>query len=516
MLFLALALAALPAGGAAAEGQPAARRAPDRALSPAASHDTGLLVRAVADFNGDGVDDLLMQQRRGAAGSRHELELYLGPFAAQGPDPRQPDSRPVTTIGLDAATRPGGHTVLLSATAPVFATDVDRDGLADIVAFMAVRLSEKGRTEWQRVAIHYGRADWPAALEFGQANRGDTVLQRQRALLENESSTTAARLDVAFGDVTGDGHTDLVIATSPSFSGNTRAQNQLEVMPGPESWPRRTLVFEPAAKVGPLGPCGRLAGVADVTGDGIEDVVARQCVGRMIPDVLRVVPGGARWPGEVALTAHPSEGAEATIPGPPREGGRGYVASGTGDELGTFATGPLVLFEDLDDDGVRDVAFEFGGMTHVFAGGPDVDGRLSAGRSSGVLLNTSFGAATLTRAWRRADLDGDGTRDLLVGTRPPQPAGLGGREPSRPGRALPSAINLYRGGRPGSLVLDAMADAPDAVWRDPALLVWGIGDLNGDGLADALLGPRPSHAALAYSIVFGPFTSGGPGAPPTP
>lgn len=241
--------------------------------------------------------------------------------------------------------------------------------------------------------------------------------------------------------------------------------------------------------------------VGDFNGDGIDDLL------------FEVVNQNSRAIRRFELVLGPYEA-------------RGAEAADT--PLKPTTTFPLPLSrkisvlpaQDINSDGVDDliffaILFEFGDKAHVFNGGPDVRVRVAAGHSDRIVLNASFGATMLAQSWRRSDLDGDARPDLVLAQQPADsapPSRSDPREAKQPTVTTGTPILMFRGGDGYETeeVLDAEDRPASATWRDPASHLWGVGDFNGDGITDVLLGSDPTDLTESrFPVVFGPFTSGG-------
>jgi hypothetical protein len=268
-----------------------------------------------------------------------------------------------------------------------------------------------------------------------------------------------------------------------------------------------------------------LAGLADLSGNGRAEILARRCPGGGMPDQLEVLtspvvasqraePEAEMPPVELDLTA--SKAFEAlsseALEVPPPTGG-GYL-SGLQSRDPMFGVHRPIALTDLDGDGIADIVLPMGTNTHIWRGGPDIAERVAQRRSDRVIVGAGFGMAMFSQSWQPAELGGQSDPGLLLSPlrsddslRPPA-AASGVPELER--FALPEA-RLYRGGWQDLRVLDLRRLAADAIWDgratqgQPNQHLWAMGDFNGDGLTDMVLGGGQLNAVERFDIVFGPF-----------
>ncbi len=262
----------------------------------------------------------------------------------------------------------GGGVVLQVAARPppVAMADMDGDGVDDFVVIrpdaLEIHFSAPGR-----LSARQARWPLPALLAPPSADREDT----------------AAPVSARWQDLTGDGRADLLIhriATDGRLAGTEAELSLLTNTGGGLSTPQ---VIQTGAGSTDAFP-------VDLDNDGDLDVLIPQvtlAVGNLAQALLtRSV--------DVTLVAHMMR--EGRLGGPvplydvalPLEGGRGSAWS---------------LFEDLDGDGLPDLAVA-------------VDGRLSCYRGTGSGVGSSLGVAALgapvENLWA-ADLTGDGRAELI-------------------------------------------------------------------------------------------------------
>ena len=285
--------------------------------------------------------------------------------------------------------------------------------------------------------------------------------------------------------------------------------------------------LEPDVVIEGLGRCqDGLGDVGDVTGDGWPDLLLRRCAGEDLPDQPDLVEGRAEWPARMTTRAPVPErppGLPAEVQRPPSAGG--YVPVVPSVPAEALAPRPLLVARDLDGDGVDEAIFEFNGRAFAWRGGADIGDRLQAGVPDRALTGIDMAAASISRAWDLLDVDGDGARDLVLGG-PPAPVG-GGRDLGRviaaggqrsalaprqengePGAeeepAGPPGVAIFSGG-PRAAVVDGAA--PDAALGRHGLTLWGLGDFDGDGIGDLLVGTPPTAGGppgVAVELHLGP------------
>ena len=213
--------------------------------------------------------------------------------------------------------------------------------------------------------------------------------------------------------------------------------------------------------------------VGDVTGDGVRDLLV------LCPNpwgYLPVVPAARLMPGPVSGDASLST-AWTT-----------FTDAST--DLGSSGAGEI----DFDRDGNNDVLLgteyvdDDSGSSDTVYGfrGPVSAGTTSA--SSADLTITALGSiGSFGTSFARADTDGDGFEDLVLG------AGLLGSG------GYPGGAYLFTGALSGAMTsLDAtgtvLSDADDAAGR----VVASPGDVDGDGLDDLLLGAPRQNSSSTY------------------
>ncbi|MBK6768007.1 MAG: VCBS repeat-containing protein [Ardenticatenales bacterium] len=496
---------------------------------------------AIGDFNGDRIDDAVFQQN---LNSERMLHVLFGPFGNQ--------PQPATKLMF----------VPENSLLAVDVADMNGDGQDElIVADVSHKPDVNLQLEEDEQSVNvidfnileaygdeYGKLD----PEFW-IGRNRAPYRWSRTVPLKSASEQTGRLSVRAVDVNGDGGLDIVLGVDPTVSAavtprggatvfppDTAGGNQSEVIvqfmprgfftaqPGDlpdgkgflgRNWPLnelKTLAGQESVRITGLGACARggLGEVVDVTGDAAPDIIVRRCEGGPMPDQLGLVTGRTNWPATITIDGAISPSTPPVPPGPgpvtppePPRGGGYLQMDPRGPSVNIFDNLATFFTADLNGDGVLDIGFGQADKTHVWLGGSDVSARLLEDRSDRIFLGAGLGGSMANRSWTPTDLDGDGHRDLAL-TRLRSTA-ASTKDPS--GRVTFESISpteplhVFAQNRDTDEVIDVTSDAPDAVWGDASVTLWALGDFNGDGLDDVMLGSPASAVESMYPVIYGPF-----------
>jgi hypothetical protein len=322
---------------------------------------------------------------------------------------------------------------------------------------------------------------------------------------------------VAFGDFTGDGIADIVIATPHSgivpdrwilFGGPDvpRSFNLDHLLPDDGGDGSLGFVVHDSPVAFPRNSNGTDRG--DINGDGIDDLL---------------LTGSNPFAGYVVFgrtTPFPAEvDPQALVPGNGGDGSEGFVLLRAGGSQLASEPYELSAIGDIDGDSVEDLA--------IFARSADPDGRTDAGRgfvvfgrddgfpaqidlaslfaanggdgSAGVVIDGVDAGDRCCIPRRAGDVNGDGVDDLLLGSYV-----LFGREEFAPELELADLLAANGGDGSAGFVLTGATQygAGLAVGR-----VAGAGDVNGDGIQDLVGGdasyyPVSGRTGAGY-VLFG-------------
>ncbi|HVZ35253.1 MAG TPA: integrin alpha, partial [Polyangiaceae bacterium] len=303
----------------------------------------------------------------------------------------------------------------------------------------------------------------------------------------------------AAGDVNGDGYADLIIGAPGVASGAGSAY----VVFGHASGAPLTLGaaqtqgFTIYSELG-MAAGTSVAGVGDVNGDGLDDLL----VGAP-SDVDIAQAGGAAY-----VVFGKADTASVSLTTIQNGQGGGYAIRGTtmGQQIGTS----VAAAGDVNGDGLRDVIVGSAvGATYVVFGKAspssisvwDPAQEVADGFAlSSANLSVSAGA----KVSGAGDVDGDGLDDVFVGASA-APAGGGGVAFVVFGKATTEPVSLsdVQAGQARGFSINA-ADGANV----SDLSVSGAGDVDGDGLADVIIGlpqasPRGVTGAGTAYVVFG-------------
>ena len=327
-----------------------------------------------------------------------------------------------------------GHSVAIAG-------DVNGDGYADIV--VGSHLDEVSGTDDGRSFVFFG-GTVPDTV-------ADVVLVGEAAGDQFGYSVGAA------GDVNGDGFADVIVGARMNDAAGTDAGRAYVFFGGPAMDAVADLVYTGLQAGDQFGTAVATAG--DVNDDGFADVV----VGALYGDV-----SGPNWGSAYVFHGGPSPDtvADYLLGGPSVNSHFGTAVATAGDVNG-----------DDYDDVIVGSPYPFG-TARIYHGGtvPDNTADLTlAGEVSGDRFGCSVGNA--------GDVNGDGYDDVIVGARSNDAAG------SDAGRAY-----VFHGG----VAPDAVADlvfTGEAAGEMFGGAVAGLGDVNGDGYDDVIVGAWGSAVA---------------------
>lgn len=470
---------------------------------------SGTAVSSAGDINGDGLGDLVIgAEEAGPGGILAAGECYIVFGRRTQPGPLLELSSLNGTNGFTAR----GLTPSARLCSSVSAVgDMNNDGIDDIALGARGANNNAGATY-----VIFGRTGaFPANLDLGGLDGTDGFVVNGIDV----SDFSAISLGGA-GDVNGDGADDLIIGAYWADPGGRSMAGESYVVFGrngsfPSSLQLSTLDGSNGFVIEGVD-ADDLAGFAvdgagDINADGIDDVI----VGAYFAD-----PGGTSGAGEAYVVFGSSGGFPASIEAGMLDGSNGFVFAGNAVADGAgFAVSGL---GDVNGDGIDDVAASaptsdplgrpgagesyviFGSSTGFAAslGAADLNGNNGTsflGRDNSDLSGSSIGAA--------GDINGDGVGDLIIGARQ-----------AGPGVAIQFGESYVVYGASGGFgtaefdlaLLNGLTGREfraSEIGDDLGRSVSGVGDFNGDGLDDYLMGapranPDGSETGESY-LVFG-------------